>query len=74
VSVSGLGQQQKAETEEEMTELSDAQSNDSSHEEYEIQVDMLDYGYIEACEDSKTLRGIMKVLESGKEGIYPEVV
>jgi hypothetical protein len=35
---------------------------------------MLDYGYIEACEDSKTLRGIMKVLESGKEGIYPEVV
>jgi hypothetical protein len=38
-----------------------------------IDVEMLDYGFIEKCDDAKTLRGIIDTLKSGKEGIYPEV-
>lgn len=38
-----------------------------------IDVDMLDYGYIGKCEDAKILRGIVDTLKSGKEGIYPEL-
>lgn len=38
-----------------------------------IDVEMLDYGYIGKCDDSATLRGIIDTLKSGKEGLYPEV-
>ena len=38
-----------------------------------IDVEMLDYGFIEKCEDAKILRGIIETLKSGKEGLYPEV-
>jgi hypothetical protein len=39
----------------------------------DIDVDMLDYGFIGKCDDAKILRGIIDTLKSGKEGIYPEV-
>eukprot|EP01035_Chromulina_nebulosa_P020929 gene20929-27128_t len=39
-----------------------------------IDVDMLDYNYIEKCSDIKKLKGILIVLESGKEGYYPHLI
>lgn len=33
----------------------------------------LDYDYIGKCTDTKKLRILLEVLESGKEGHYPEV-
>ena len=39
----------------------------------EITVDMLDFGYVEGCSDVKVLKGILDKLQSGQEGIYPEV-
>lgn len=56
-----------------MAELGDALTYGSTGEEDTIHVEMLDYGYIGACKDPKILRGIIKVLKSGREGIYPEV-
>ena len=38
-----------------------------------IEVEMLDYDYVEKCKDAKILRGILAVLKSGKEGYYPDV-
>ena len=37
----------------------------------EISVDMLDYDYVESCQDKKKLKGILELLKSGKEGSYP---
>ena len=38
-----------------------------------ITVDMCDYAYIDECNDTKKLNGILNLLRSGKEGFYPEV-
>jgi len=38
-----------------------------------IPVDHLDYGYIEKCSDRKELNAILKALESGKEGRWPDL-
>lgn len=56
-----------------MAELGDSLTYGSTGEEDKVHVEMLDYGYIETCTDAMILRGIVKVLTSGKEGIYPEV-
>uniref|UniRef100_A0A4W4E1V0 Sperm associated antigen 1 n=1 Tax=Electrophorus electricus TaxID=8005 RepID=A0A4W4E1V0_ELEEL len=40
----------------------------------EVPVEHLDYGYIEKCVDLKYLEKILKVLRSGKEGIYPHLI
>jgi hypothetical protein len=37
-------------------------------------VDMCDYGYVNECNDKKKLGGILRLLRSGKEGHYPEVI
>jgi tetratricopeptide (TPR) repeat protein len=39
----------------------------------EITIDMLDYGYIDECEVPDDLRGIIMLLKSGKEGLYPDL-
>ncbi|XP_055359369.1 sperm-associated antigen 1-like isoform X2 [Betta splendens] len=39
-----------------------------------VPVEHLDYGYIEKCKDVKYLEKILKVLRSGKEGIYPQLI
>jgi hypothetical protein len=54
-----------------MAELGDMLS--SGGDEDGIHVEMLDYGYIETCTDTKILRGIVNVLNSGREGLYPDV-
>lgn len=38
-----------------------------------VQVEMLDYDYVEKCNDVKELKAILSVLQSGKEGHYPHV-
>ena len=39
-----------------------------------VDVEMLDYEYIEKCSDPQRLRAIVEVLKSGKEGFYPDVI
>ena len=38
-----------------------------------VPVDHLDYGYIDKCDDAAKLKDIMTVLESGKEGKWPDL-
>jgi sperm-associated antigen 1 len=38
-----------------------------------VDVEMLEYEYIEKCNDPEKLRAIVEVLKSGKEGFYPDV-
>ena len=59
-----------------MAELSDMAigSGDDSTLSKGIDVEMLDYDYVAKCNDAKTLRGILSLLKSGKEGFYPEVL
>jgi hypothetical protein len=46
----------------------------SSEDNYgHIDVEMLDYDFVKNCTDTKKLRGILQLLQSGKEGYYPEV-
>lgn len=40
----------------------------------QVEVDMLDFSFVESCEDWKKLFSILEVLRSGKEGHYPEVI
>ncbi|GLE04065.1 hypothetical protein PINS_up012976 [Pythium insidiosum] len=39
----------------------------------EIHVDMLDYGFVERCNDLDELKGVLAMLRSGKEGRYPHL-
>ena len=56
-----------------MAELGDSFGLDQDVNVNGIQVEMLDYEYIEQCNDIKILKGIISVLQSGKEGYYPDV-
>ncbi|KAL4162367.1 hypothetical protein PRNP1_002908 [Phytophthora ramorum] len=38
-----------------------------------IDVEMLDYGFVERCADLDELKGILATLRSGKEGRYPDL-
>jgi len=38
-----------------------------------VTVEMMDFDYVEKCKDTHTLRGILQVLRTGKEGYYPQV-
>jgi hypothetical protein len=38
-----------------------------------VDVDMLDFTYVERCSDWLKLAKILQILKSGKEGYYPEV-
>lgn len=40
----------------------------------QVEVDMLDFHYVEECSDWKKLFAILELLQSGKEGHYPEVI
>lgn len=45
----------------------------SSESKVPIDVDMLDYDYINKCSDPNKLQAIVELLKSGKEGYYPDV-
>lgn len=42
-------------------------------QKYEIPVEFLDFAYIKNCSDSKMLERIVKILQSGEEGFYPDL-
>ena len=56
-----------------MAELQGGLLPGSSHQVGEITVEMLDYAYVNECEDYKKLQAILSTLKSGKEGYYPDV-
>jgi hypothetical protein len=39
----------------------------------DVEIDMLDFQYIESCDDWLKLAKIVEILKSGQEGHYPEV-
>lgn len=39
----------------------------------QVELEMLDFEYVEKCSDWKVLMKILDVLRSGKEGHFPEV-
>ncbi|KAL0271138.1 UNVERIFIED_CONTAM: hypothetical protein PYX00_008330 [Menopon gallinae] len=41
---------------------------------YDIPIDHLSYEYIESCKDKKELERIIRILRSGQEGIYPDLL
>uniref|UniRef100_A0A670XRK3 Sperm associated antigen 1 n=1 Tax=Pseudonaja textilis TaxID=8673 RepID=A0A670XRK3_PSETE len=41
---------------------------------YQIPIDHLDYKFIEKCTDVKYLEKILKILRSGEEGFFPELI
>ncbi|XP_066480177.1 sperm-associated antigen 1 [Tiliqua scincoides] len=41
---------------------------------YQIPIGHLDYGFIEKCTDVKHLEKILKILRSGEEGMYPDLI
>ena len=55
-----------------MAELGDFLSQDDDSTK-DVTVDMLDYQFVNDCNDVQKLKGILNVLRSGKEGYYPDV-
>lgn len=45
----------------------------SSTKDFNVDVEMLDYSFVNDCKDWKQLNAIVDVLKSGKEGYYPDV-
>ncbi|XP_042857904.1 sperm-associated antigen 1-like [Penaeus japonicus] len=41
---------------------------------FDMSVEQLDYGYLKECEDSKTIERIIRILRSGEEGLYPDLL
>ena len=39
----------------------------------EISVEMLDYNWLNECADANKVRGVIELLKSGKEGLYPDL-
>ena len=57
-----------------MAELGSGFLLPSDERKVDVSVEMLDYEYIGKCTDTKKLRGILEVLESGAEGHYPDLI
>lgn len=38
-----------------------------------VEIEKLDFPFVESCNDWKQLYNILRVLKSGKEGFYPDV-
>ncbi len=56
-----------------MAELGDLLTGSSVEAEVKVDVEMLDYSYVDQCKETKKLKAILGVLRSGKEGHYPDV-
>ena len=62
---------------EEMAELGNllgASTSDDSSKAADVQIEWLDYAYVEECSDVKRLRVIVDALNSGEYGCYPDLV
>lgn len=49
-------------------------SNNSLLKKYDIPVNHLDFSYVETCTNAKELEKIVKILRSGEEGFYPDLL
>ncbi|XP_071041350.1 sperm-associated antigen 1 [Parasteatoda tepidariorum] len=49
-------------------------SQRSLMDKFNLNIDLLDYKYIESCVDVKRLEKILKVLRSGEEGLFPHLI
>ncbi|CAH3190861.1 unnamed protein product [Porites evermanni] len=47
---------------------------EDSHTKSGIPIEHLDYRYVEGCKNAKELEKILKVLRSGEEGVYPDLI
>jgi hypothetical protein len=58
-----------------MAELGDLFSGQASSGagNFKVELEMLDYAYVNECKDWNKLSAILDVLKSGKEGYYPDV-
>jgi hypothetical protein len=41
---------------------------------YDIPVEHLDFRYLEICKDSREIEKILRILKSGEEGHYPDLI
>ncbi len=57
-----------------MAEFGDLLSFSSDNQEVKVDVEWLDYSYVNECKDIKKLKAILSVLNSGKEGHYPDLI
>jgi len=57
-----------------MAELGNIFGTSASTKETKIEVEMLDYAYVNECTDWNQLNAILDVLKSGKEGFYPDLI
>lgn len=56
-----------------MAELDDGWLNLSADSGVNVDVENLDFAFVEACVDWKQLYKVLALLRSGKEGHYPDV-
>lgn len=56
-----------------MAEFGDLFNTNNDVDNIKVEIEMLDYGYVQECNDCNKLQSILKVLKSGKEGHYPDV-
>lgn len=57
-----------------MAELGDLFSGASNTpKDFKVEVEMLDYAFVNDCKDWVQISAILDVLKSGKEGYYPDV-
>ena len=47
---------------------------ESLRAKYDLDIEQLDYKFIQHCTKVKTIESILKVLRSGQEGVYPDLV
>ena len=45
----------------------------ASDKNFKVDVEMLDYSFVNDCQDWNQLTAVLDVLKSGKEGYYPDV-
>ena len=57
----------------ELGDLAAALGVDEKDKKIEIATEMLDYKYVEDCDDTRKLKGILETLRSGRDGFYPDV-
>ncbi|XP_043237539.1 sperm-associated antigen 1-like [Amphibalanus amphitrite] len=48
--------------------------SESLRAKYDLDIEQLDYKYIGQCTKVKTIENILRVLRSGQEGVYPDLV
>ena len=48
--------------------------SESLRAKYDLDIEQLDYKFIQQCNTVKTIESILKVLRSGEEGVYPGLV